>query len=132
MPVVACATMAMTQTATSARQCRQQAAAAWGREGAAASPPLAAHASDHLALCNPCRRRARPRSSLGETRARAGATEQLLLALAAAVAVSTQLPLPAARAVLGEFVLDYFNWSRYAMEPRPPARPKTPAPARAA
>ena len=58
----------------------------------------------------------------------AGATEQQLHALAAAVAVSTSMPLPpGGPGVWAEFVLDYFNWSRYAMEPRPPAlpRPKT-------
>ena len=54
----------------------------------------------------------------------AGATEQQLHALAAAVAVSTSMPLPpGGPGVWAEFVLDYFNWSRYAMEPRPPALP---------
>lgn len=54
-----------------------------------------------------------------------GATEQQLHALAAAVSVLTGVPMPSGGVgELGEFVLDFHNWGRHTMQPRPaPLRP---------
>ena len=54
-----------------------------------------------------------------------GATEQQLHALASAVAVSNGLGLPAGGAGdWAEFVLDFHNWARHALEPKPAALPR--------